>query len=163
MLSAGFSDWKWRRIPNWLTMGGLFLGFVFQNSVFGGMGWTTSLYGIATALAISLPLFTIRGLGGGDVKLMASAGAMVGPHNFVHIFIINAIAGGVVALGLVIAKGKLRRTIENINAILRSLGSGQAPYRKDPRLGIESEYALTIPRGLILAGTAGLLLASGQL
>lgn len=160
---AAFTDWRWRRIPNWLTIGCLGAGFVFQSQAAGGLGWVTSLGGIATAAAITLPLFAIRGLGGGDVKLMAAAGAMTGSMNFVYLFLINAILGGVAALGLAISKGRLSRTLRNTGEILRSLGRGEAPHAQNPELGIDSATALTLPRGVIFAVAAALLLASGRL
>lgn len=160
---AAYTDWRWRRIPNWLTIGGLAAGFVLQSPVLGGSGWFTSLGGVALAAAITLPLFAIRGLGGGDVKLMAAAGAMTGSMNFLYLFLINAILGGVAAIGLAIAKGRLGRTLRNTGLILRSLGRAEAPHHDNPDLGIDGEKALTLPRGVIFAVAAWLLLASGRL
>lgn len=160
---AAFTDWRWRRIPNWLTVPSLAAGFLLQATELGGRGWPESLAGIGTAAAIALPLFAIRGLGGGDVKLMAAAGAITGAANFVFLFLINAVLGGAAALVLVAVKGRLGRTLRNTAAILGSLAAGRAPYAGDPSLGIGGSEALTLPRGVIFAVAAGLLLASGRL
>lgn len=42
--------------------------------------------GLLLALAIYLPLYLIRGMGSGDVKLMAAVGALVGPGAWFQIF-----------------------------------------------------------------------------
>ncbi len=58
---------------------------------------------------ISLPLLIIAiitkgGMGMGDVKLMAAAGFFLGAYLIVEAFFIGAIIGGIVAIGLVVAK-----------------------------------------------------------
>ena len=73
-----FYDFRWRTLPNWLTIGGaiLFLGVRF---VTGGVGSLTS--GVAAgsvAGAFLLVPFLLRGAGGGDVKMLFAAGAMAG-------------------------------------------------------------------------------------
>jgi prepilin peptidase CpaA len=85
-VAAGF-DIASRNIPNPITFGGILAGFALNTwSGFGLAGAS----GAARALAVSalgvflsafIPLvFFIRGeMGGGDVKLMAAIGAIVGP------------------------------------------------------------------------------------
>lgn len=161
--TAAYTDWRWRRIPNWLTAGCLAAALVLQAPAFGGLGWAAAFGGLGAAAAITLPLFAIRGLGGGDVKLMAAAGAIAGPMNFVFIFLINSVLGGVAALALVLWRKRGIQTLRNIGRILSSLGKGQAPHTQSPCLGIEGDEALTLPRGVIFAVAAGLLLVTGRL
>ncbi|MBI3682079.1 MAG: prepilin peptidase [Acidobacteria bacterium] len=47
-----------------------------------------------------LPLFLLRGMGGGDAKLMAAIGAITGWQNCFIVFLLTAILGGVLAAGL---------------------------------------------------------------
>lgn len=61
-------------------------------------------------IIISLPLYLIAlltgGIGGGDIKLMASAGLLLGYQASIVAFFIAAIIGGAVGMSLVITKSK---------------------------------------------------------
>ena len=49
-------------------------------------------------LLVYVPLYLIRGMGAGDVKLMAAVGAIAGPGHWLGIFLATAVIGGVVSL-----------------------------------------------------------------
>ena len=53
-------------------------------------------------LLLFLPLFALRAMGGGDVKLLAAFGAWLGPVLVFWVAVYGAIAGGVLALLLVL-------------------------------------------------------------
>lgn len=143
-MSAGLWDWKVRRIPNWLCLGGLAAGFVLNDFWF-------ALAGMGLGLAIHLPLFALRATGGGDVKLMAALGALLGWELWLRIFLINAVLGGVVALGLVLARGVLGDTFGRMWFVLRSLGRGKAPYQDRAELDVGSGLGRTLPRAVVVA------------
>ncbi|MGB8579814.1 MAG: A24 family peptidase [Candidatus Sulfotelmatobacter sp.] len=44
-LAAGLTDWRWRRIPNWLTVPGLLAGIAVNAALNGLSGVKTSLLG----------------------------------------------------------------------------------------------------------------------
>jgi Flp pilus assembly protein protease CpaA len=99
---ATVSDWRTRRVPNWLTIGMLILGLglgVIQNGLI-GLGGT--LAGVFVSLALFLLPFTMGWLGGGDVKLFMSIGALLGVQAVLWVALYSAVAGGVLALILVI-------------------------------------------------------------
>lgn len=136
---AAACDLRWRRIPNWLTIGGVALGVALhltQGDV------VSALQGAALALAIHVPLFALGVLGGGDVKLMAALGAIAGPRHWVTIFAFNAVLGGILALLLIWRKRRFRQTMANVGEIL----SGKADGRT-----LRSPDALAIPRGAMIA------------
>jgi len=151
---AAVTDWRTRRIPNWLTVSSLALGTGLQAWLGGWAGLQSAGYGLGVALAIGLPLYLLRGLGGGDVKMMAAAGAITGPMNFLYIFLINAVLGGVVAIVLVVYKGRLRRTLWNVATIVRALAHLRAPHEAEQQLDLASPDALTLPRGPVFAAAA---------
>ena len=76
--AACIFDLRTRRIPNALTLGGAVGACVYALAFHGVRGLTMSLAGWAAGLAIFLPFFLLRGLGAGDVKLMACLGAWLG-------------------------------------------------------------------------------------
>jgi prepilin peptidase CpaA len=141
---AGLWDWRERRIPNWLCLGGALAGFLLNDLRFaaGGLG---------LALAIHLPLFALRATGGGDVKLMAALGALMGVEQWLRLFLISAILGGVVALGLVLMRGALAETLKRTWFVVSSLGRGVAPYQGKPELDVSSGLGRTMPRGVVVA------------
>jgi prepilin peptidase CpaA len=143
-LIAGFIDWRERRIPNWLCLSGLLLGLLLTP-------FSESWRGFVLALLIHLPLYLLRASGGGDLKLMAALGALLGPDQWLRFFVCNAILGGVVAIGFVLSRGSARETIRRIGFVLRSLFRARAPYQDDPSLDIRHAQARTLPRGTIAA------------
>src|SRR5579863_10006597 len=118
---AGFTDLRWRRIPNWLTVSGLLLGVVVNSIVNGLAGAKTSLLGVALGLALLLPFVLLRSLGAGDWKLAGALGAFTGPGRLVNFLLGSVFVAGLMAVCLVIYKGRTRQTIRNIGHILVSL------------------------------------------
>ncbi len=159
---AAVSDWRYRRIPNWITVPVALLGFALQAWLGGAAGMKMAGAGFGLAILVTIPLFLLRALGGGDVKLMAASAVLIGPTNFGVLFVINAIAGGLIAVLYVLAKGRLGGTLRNVGAILGALGRGQAPVSANPELDIAHPEALTMPRGTIYAVCAAILWAFGQ-
>jgi prepilin peptidase CpaA len=157
-IAAGY-DLRFRRIPNWLVLTGLLLGLGLNAFLFEWRGVRSSLLGIGLAFLIYFPLYLLRGMGAGDVKLMAAIGAMVGPANWFGIFIITALLGGVVAMILLLARGRLRTALWNIGFLLQRLGSLKAPYARE-ELDISSPKSIKLPHGVVTAGGAVLFLAA---
>ena len=82
-------DLKTRTIPNWLTLAAAVAGLALSP-----LG---ALKGIALALALQLPFFLWGKIGGGDVKLMAAAGALAGWKNLIILFLASSILQGLIA------------------------------------------------------------------
>ena len=95
---AVVTDVRARRIPNLLTFSALGLGFLLNALAFQGDGLVHSAQGAVLGLAILLPFHVLRGLGAGDVKLMAAIGALKGPEFVIYTFAWAAIFGGVLAM-----------------------------------------------------------------
>jgi prepilin peptidase CpaA len=142
VVAAGF-DLRTRRIPNWLCAAGFVAGVACH--------WREALLGAGLALLIYVPLFALRAVGGGDVKLMAAVGALAGPMAWIAIFLITAIAGGVMALVLIAAKGRMRRTLRNVGILLTELAHLRAPHRVEEELDVTSGKGLRLPHGCTIA------------
>jgi prepilin peptidase CpaA len=95
---ASMLDWKYRKVPNWLTFFLAFTGFIFQFYVNGTAGFINSLAGFGLGIALLYLPFTMGGMGGGDVKLMGAIGAFTGPVMVFHVFLASALFGGLMAL-----------------------------------------------------------------
>ncbi len=75
---AGFTDWRSRRIPNWLTVGGLALAILVNSLTRGWAGAKDSLLGAGLGLVLLLPFVLMRSLGAGDWKLIGGLGSFLG-------------------------------------------------------------------------------------
>ncbi|MFN7996049.1 MAG: A24 family peptidase [Bryobacteraceae bacterium] len=151
VLVAAITDMRWRRIPNWLTAGTVVLGFLLNALVTYPApmeGVWLSLKGFALAFALNLGMYALRMTGAGDVKLMAAIGALVGCSDFVGIFLLNAAIGGVLAILLVAAKGRVRQTLWNVGYMVGELMRWRAPYLSREQLNVNSPKALTLPRAV---------------
>ena len=152
LLTAATFDVLYRRIPNWLTVSGVLLG-VAMNALIGTpeAGLAFSLVGLAVAFGIYAALYAIRAMGAGDVKLMAAVGALVGWERWFGIFFITAIIGGVMALILVVSRGRLKKTLFNVGFILSEMKSGRPAYLANEELDVKSKKALGLPHGAVIA------------
>ena len=69
--AAAVLDLKYRRIPDWLTLGALCIGLGVQFSRSGASGIPVALAGAALGLVVLLPFYVMRAIGAGDVTRAA--------------------------------------------------------------------------------------------
>ena len=161
---AAWWDIRHRRIPNWLTLSGLVIAFALRSA--GGLGSVTAgILGAALAFGLALPFFSVGGLGGGDVKLLAAVGAFLGPAQLVLALVVMAVTGGVMAVVTIVRHRAYKKTLVNVRTILSS-GFGSGKRRGKGSLAmptVSSPDALTIPYGVAIAlgATAGAVVALG--
>jgi len=129
VIVAAVYDVRFRRIPNWLVLSGLVLGIGLNTFLFEWSGLRFSLKGLGLGLVVYFPLYLLRGMGAGDVKLMAAIGSIVGWANWLGIFLVTAVLGGFVAIILLLGRGKLRSSLWNVGFLIQRLGTLQAPTR----------------------------------
>jgi prepilin peptidase CpaA len=147
---AGLMDWRSRRIPNWLTVPGLLVG-IAANSIASGLGGLkTSLLGAGLGLLLLLPFVFVRSLGAGDWKLAGALGAFAGPSILVDLLVVSVFVAGIMALGLVIYKRRLKETLRNIGRLLGSLLTFRMPAAE---VSLDNPQSLKIPYGVALAVT----------
>jgi len=161
MVLAGIAavlDWRWRRIPNWLTVSGCGIGVVVQTVLSGWLGLKAALEGALLGLALLLPFVLLRSLGGGDWKLAGALGAFLGPRDLGAVLVTSILLAGVMALGMVIWTGRLKRTLVNIGRILGSLVSLHVPPAD---LSIDDPQSAKIPFGVAI-GAAAVVMGVGR-
>jgi len=115
---ACITDLAWRRIPNLLTFGSAAAGFAWHLSAGGLSGFGVALTGWAAGVAILLPLYLLRSLGAGDVKLLGAFGAWLGPVAALWAGLYGTIAGGILAVIVALGTGYLRTAYLNIYSLL---------------------------------------------
>lgn len=114
---AAWQDARTYRIANLLTLGGAVSGLALSLLLHSTPGLGASLAGWGLGLALLLPFYALGVMGAGDVKLLAMAGAFTGPAGALGIGLYSMLAGGVLALGLVLARGRLRGTLRNLQVM----------------------------------------------
>jgi prepilin peptidase CpaA len=147
---AGWTDWRSRRIPNWLTVSGALIGLAVNVMVGRWSGLTTSLKGLGLGLALLLPFVLVRSLGAGDWKLAGALGAFAGPGPLTDWLVWSVFVAGIMALALVIYKGRVRQTLANIGHIIGSLVTFRLPGE---RVSLDNPDSLKIPYGVALSLT----------
>lgn len=154
ILAAVIDGWK-LKVPNWLTFPLIFSGWGLgllhsfgwlESTGVGGIG--ASLIGTALGFALLFPVYSVGGMGAGDVKMQMGFGAWVGafygmapsenypgPHPgaawiIIYAFCLAVVIGGVIALGMIFLRGQLRMNLANAREILGDLvssnGAGHA-------------------------------------
>ncbi len=147
--SAGILDWRSRRIPNWLTIPALLIGLAVNFATAGIAGGLQSLEGAAVALVVLLPVVFLRGLGGGDWKLMGALGAWLGPGQVLMILLVTIFLSGLLALVQIIRAKRFLATVRNVWELLRGFFIfGLQPH---PEINLDNPAALTLPFGAAAA------------
>ena len=149
MGAAAVIDLRTRRIPNILTATLAAIGIGLAAAGFGRVGLGASLLGCLLGLAFMMPGHIFGATGAGDVKLLAAAGALLGPTDTIYAFLYTAVAGGALALVVAVARRRLNQTLTSASRLMS--GSGEA------RAAVESTssdnrfaYAPAIAIGVVL-------------
>lgn len=156
-LTAGITDLRWRRIPNWLTYPAIPCAILLHWIVAGRHAALLALGGAALGLGILLPFVLIRSLGGGDWKLIGGLGAFFGAGKLVPILVLTLMINGVMALSLILWKKRLGQTARNLGRMTAALFSFHLP---GPDLTIDNPEAAKVPFGIAAAITVLLYTAS---
>ncbi len=154
LLIAGLAavyDLRYRRIPNWIVLTGLALGIGLNTFLFEWAGLRQSLLGLGLAFVIYFPLYLLRGMGAGDVKLMAALGSIVGWGDWLGIFFLTAIVGGLAAIALLASRSQLRHGFSNAGFLVMQLISFRLPYARKEELDVRSEKSVKLPHGISIA------------
>jgi prepilin peptidase CpaA len=145
--TAAWWDATAHRIPNKLTVTGLAAAFLLRAQL-GSDALVQGLAGFGIVVLVSVVLYAVRAIGGGDVKLLAGVGAFLGSSEVLGALGLIAILGAAFALLSVIRRGVLPLLIFNTLELVRSWRSlGQVGQSRK----LESPAALTIPYGVPIA------------
>ena len=149
-LAGSFFDVKSRRIPNIVTVPCFLFGLVLHQVV---GGWKQMLLALAAGTicgVVFLLFYVAGGMGAGDVKLIMAVGCIAGLSHIVYILTLTAIAGGVMALGLALIRGRLKETFLNLGELITH--HRQEGLRPHPELNLANARTLRLPYALAIAG-----------
>jgi prepilin peptidase CpaA len=100
-VAATVDDLRRRQIANWIPAVALAGGLACHIWSDGWRGAALSLGGMAVGFAIFLIFYVLGGMGGGDIKLMAGFGALLGTTRTLEAALWTAIIGGLIATGAI--------------------------------------------------------------
>lgn len=150
---SAYTDLRWGKVYNWVTIPAILVGFGinFLYGGFSGLGdevsrnynLLSSFLGMALGIGILGIFFLPGALGGGDVKLAAAIGALMGWQFLFWVLFFGSLIGGMMAIGAAIWKGRFQKILISSIRFLFTL-------RAQPE--VEGEPPLTIPFGLALVG-----------
>jgi len=147
-LAAGCTDWRWRRIPNWLTVPGFLAGIAANSIAYGWPGLKLSLGGAGLGLLLLFPFVFISAIG-----------ACLGSHEILTVLAGAVLVAGFMAMALVIYKKRFVETMRNIARLLLAFLS---LHPGTPSISLDNPESLKVPFGVAVA-IAVILLVSGRL
>jgi len=109
---AAYTDATRGKVYNWLTAPAFALGFVINGICHGAHGLVIAAEGAGLAIGLLLVLSLLgRLVGGGDAKLIIALGALLGPVLLLRALAIGAIAGGIWAVAVMLARGRVAQEL----------------------------------------------------
>ena len=160
-LAAAYTDIRWGKIFNALTVPFAALGLVL-NTVGGGLeGLLMSLAGIGAGFVLWLiSNFLGRILGCGDIKLLMAFGALMGPLFMLWTFAIGAVIGGIIAIGVSLRHGLLGKIIKQMGTSIYLRAAFSEPMEIADGAGeVRLPYAIALGLGALI--TIGVRVWSG--
>ena len=139
-VAAVIDDLRRRQIANWIPLAAFAGGLGWQMGLGGWMGGLYALGGAAAGFSVFLIFYLLGGMGGGDVKLMAGFGALLGAGRLLEAALWTAGIGGVIALGAV----ALRALASKGSLVGAEVRSQSIPYAPAIALGV---WLSLVPKG----------------
>ncbi len=148
MGAAAVSDLRTRRIPNWLTLGGLAAALVLR-ALAGVHPLVDGLAGAGLGFGLGLLCMILGALGGGDGKLLMAAGAFFGFRPFLGALLLIGVLGGLLGIAEAVRQRAILPSVYNAGGMLRRWATlGRLP---GPARSLDSPGAVKVPYGLAIA------------
>lgn len=161
LLAAVFTDMACRKIPNRLVLAGMIAGLLVQAFLPGGDGFLSAFKGLLFGFGLFLPLYLLRVMGAGDVKLMAMVGCFTGSPAIFGVVLCTLLAGGVLSLAFSLKMKAVRQMLRN--SIFMLMPGAMKMANDQPSTGTVMVNSVgTLPYAMAIAiGTVGYLVWQG--
>lgn len=148
LLPAAAFDYRFHKIPNMISLSGWVLGPVLYAVIDTLPGVSSSLYGFLLVFALTLPLYILRWMGAGDVKLMSSVGAIVGIEHAPTVIFGIAITGAVMGIVMLLHRKVFKASFQRYGAMLGGSLALKKPMYMEPN---EEEQKVVLPYAIPIA------------
>ena len=145
-------DWRTRRLPNALTLGGLAAGLALDFGWAGVRGLVDGLEAAGVCALFLLLPFLVRAAGAGDLKMLAACGAFVGMRGVMPLLLYVSFAGFFVALAMIVVRKAGAARLKHAFRTLfdwrydRAAGKAALPPKEDESGRVP--FALAIAAGM---------------
>ena len=161
---AARADVRTRRIPNLLTGPAILLALLAHFGFEGFAGLKGALAGMLIAGGLLLPGWFLKFTGAGDVKLMAGVGAWIQWTNTYNCILGFAIIGAVMAICMVLVRGKWKHHYNQFWSIAREIATIKDPEKLSELAAKRKPTMMLLPYGIPIAvATIGYFLWTGML
>jgi prepilin peptidase CpaA len=167
LVATVFTELRDQRIPNGVTITGLLAGLLL-GYLPGGISLGASIGGFLLGFGFFFLFYLFGGMGGGDVKLMGAAGALLGYPLILPTLVYTALVGGLLACMVLIWRGRFWRGLAYALAMFVRWRRRPAPGETEAPAGAETEGEAppalgTVPYGLaIVSGCLMTIFFSGR-
>jgi prepilin peptidase CpaA len=149
-------DVKSRRVPNFLTGPAILAGLMLHGLLEGWHGLLNSAGAGLICGGIFLIFYLAGGMGAGDVKLITAMGCLLGTHYVAFLLAFTGIAGGIMAVGLALFRGRFKETVMNVFALVsHHRAEGLTPH---PEINVLNAGTLRLPYALAISAGCALTL-----
>lgn len=123
LVIAAVTDYRTFKIPNWLTGGGILFALVYNSLVRPEFhaDWTWAPAGMLLGFIAMVPMYAVRIMGAGDVKLMAMVGAFLGMTGVLHAILFSVVTAGIAAIALAVSNRMVVRLLGNVKQLVRGM------------------------------------------
>jgi prepilin peptidase CpaA len=160
ILLASWIDYAQRRVPNWLNLALIVVGFVVQGMFFGTAGLTVAFWGMMTGFGLLIVPWMMHGMGAGDVKLMAAIGVWMGAGLTFYSFALGVVFGGVTATIMILSTGRLRMACGNLGVIMAKCSNRATLFSEFGSAKSFGSTSQLLPYGVPLTGGTLVILAA---
>lgn len=146
------------KVPNWITFPMVISGWIYSAafaqahlglSWYEGLGW--SLAGTVVGLLTLLPLYSIGGMGAGDVKLMAGIGAWIHVTHTLWAFALSGVIGAVLAVLMVLYRNAWSKHEGQFWMILKEITTVKDPEKLAAIAAERKPKMMLLPYGIPIA------------
>jgi prepilin peptidase CpaA len=156
LIIAAWIDGRDLRVPNWITFPMVLAGLMYSTWAGGVAGFGAGILGMCAGLLTLLPLYSVGGMGAGDVKLMAGIGAWMGWQVTLAAFAVSAVLGAIMAVVMVLWRGNTSHHYGNALLILSEWLAIRNPSKLSEIAAERKPRMMLLPYGIpICIGTIG--------
>lgn len=146
---AAITDVRERRIPNRITYPAMLAGLLLQLLAYGWRGIFFSIEGGLLFGGVFLLFYVVRAMGAGDVKLATALGCVIGPGASLRVLFATALAGGLMAILVMVFTGRVLRTLRNTLSVVGF--HAVHGLRTHPEVNLDNPTSVRLPYGLAFA------------
>ncbi|MGE5372153.1 MAG: prepilin peptidase [Solirubrobacterales bacterium] len=154
LLLALIMDVNYSIVPNWLTAPAACAGLLIGAFQAGLPGLGISAAGLLLPVVALYPFFRMGTLGGGDIKLFAAIGAVMGPEFAAWSFAFSVMAALPTAVALMLYRGVLRTRMRILYRYLlyAVISLRLVPYAQSREPAAVFPFTVVVVPGVLMAG-----------